>query len=360
MDDRARRATYLPLVRTAGWRVRSRTSTEEDRMGSVRWGILGTGTIADALTHAIRAEGGEVVAVSSASPQRAAAFAERHAIARHHSPHHALLEAGEVDVVYVATTNDRHHDDAIACLEAGVPVLLEKPFALSETETSEVLAVAERTGVFLMEAMWMRFQPGLFELERRIADGQIGTPRLLAAHFGIVAEHDPTRRWYDRDQGGGALLDIGVYPLTFAISLLGTPVEAQALGELADTAVDEQLAVAMRHPGGVSAWSASFVADAGVEATVAGSDGSFHLSTPFHEVPRLLRRAGGQIVEEVAIEGAGLGYRPEVREVHRGLAEGVRESPRMPHALSRSVMHWLDVLRHQLGVVYPGDAADSR
>jgi predicted dehydrogenase len=326
----------------------------------VRWGIFGTGIIAEALTHAIRAEGGEVVAVGSAHPGRAAAFADRHAIARHHAPHHALLEAGGVDVVYVATTNDRHRDDAIACLEAGVPVLLEKPFALSEAQAAEILAAAQRTGVFLMEAMWMRFQPGLYELERRIADGQIGTPRLLTAHFGIVAEHDPTRRWFAREQGGGALLDIGVYPLTFAMSLLGTPIEAQAVGQLADTAVDEQLAVAMRHAGGLSSWSASFVADAGVEATVAGSAGSFHLSTPFHEVPRLLRRDGGRVVEEIAVEGAGLGYRPEVREVHRCLAEGLAESPRMPHALSRSVMHWLDVLRRQLGVVYPGDTLPER
>jgi predicted dehydrogenase len=336
-----------------------RDTSEERRVG-VRWGIFGTGDIADALTQAIRAEGGEVVAVSSAHAGRAAAFAERHGIARHHAPHHALLDAGGVDAVYVATTNDRHRDDAIACLEAGVPVLLEKPFALSEAQTRGVLTTAERTGVFLMEAMWMRFQPGLFELERRIAAGQIGTPRLLAAHFGIVAEHDPTRRWFAREQGGGALLDIGVYPLTFAISLLGTPIEAQAVGETADSAVDEQLAVAMRHTGGVSSWSASFVADAGVEATVAGSEGSFHLSTPFHEVPRLLRRQGGQDVEEAAVDGAGLGYRPEVREVHRCLAEGLTESPRMPHALSRTVMHWLDVLRHQLGVVYPGDAPAGR
>jgi predicted dehydrogenase len=324
---------------------------------TVRWGILGTGIIAEALTHAIRAEGGEVVAVSSASAARAASFARTHGIGRHHAPHHELLAAGGIDVAYVATTNDRHREDAIACLDAGVPVLLEKPFALSTAQAEDVVAVARRTGVFLMEAMWMRFQPGMLELERRIAAGEIGELRSVTVDFGVLAEPDPTRRWFDRAQGGGALLDIGVYPLTFALSLLGPATAAAAVGELAPTGVDEQVAVVMRHERGVSAWSASFVADGPVEAAVVGTEGTFKVPRLFHEVPHLTRLVRGGSVEEITIEGAGLGYRPEVREVHRCLAEGLAESPRMPLALSLTVMHWLDHLRDQLGVVYPTEAA---
>jgi predicted dehydrogenase len=325
---------------------------------TARWGILGTGIIAAALTNAIRAEGAEVVAVSSASPERAAAFAHAHGIERHHAPHHELLAAGGIDVAYVATTNDRHRDDAIACLEAGVPVLLEKPFALSRAQAEEVVAVARRTGVFLMEAMWMRFQPGMFELERRIAAGEIGELRSVTSDFGVVAEPDPTRRWFDRAQGGGALLDIGIYPLTFALSLLGPATAATAVGELAPTGVDEQVAVAMQHERGVAAWSASFVADGPVEATVTGTHGSFRVPRVFNEVPHLTRLVHGQAVEELTIEGAGLGYRPEVREVHRCLAAGWAESPRMPLELSLTVMGWLDHLRDQLGVVYPSEGSD--
>jgi predicted dehydrogenase len=324
---------------------------------TVRWGILGTGNIADALTYAIRAEGGEVVAVGSASPARAEAFAVKHGIGRYHAPHHELLAAGEIDAAYVATTNDRHREDAIACLEAGVPVLLEKPFALSTAQAEDVVAVARRTGVFLMEAMWMRFQPGLLELERRIAAGEIGDLRSITVDFGIVAEPDPARRWFDRAQGGGALLDVGVYPLTFALSLLGPATAATAVGELAPTGVDEQVAVAMRHERGVSAWSASFVADGPVEAVVSGSAGSFKVPRVFHEVPHLTRVVRGEPVEEIAIDGADLGYRPEVREVHRCLAGGLAESPRMPLELSLTVMRWLDHLRDQLGVVYPTEPA---
>ncbi len=324
---------------------------------TVRWGILGTGTIAEALTHAIRAEGGEVVAVGSASPTRAETFARNHDIGRSHAPHHELLAAGGFDVVYVATTNDRHRDDAIACLEAGVPVLLEKPFALSTAQAEEVVGVARRTGVFLMEAMWMRFQPGMLELERRIPAGEIGELRSVTIDFGIVAEPDPTRRWFDRAQGGGALLDIGVYPLTFALSLLGPATTGVAVGDLAPTGVDEQVAVAMRHERGVAAWTASFVADGPVEAFLAGTEGSFHIPRVFHEVPHLTRLVRGEPVEQIAIDGAGLGYRPEVREVHRCLADGLAESPRMPLDLSLTVMRWLDHLRDQVGVVYSTEAA---
>jgi predicted dehydrogenase len=324
---------------------------------TVRWGILGTGNIAEALTHAIRAEGGEVVAVGSASPARAESFARTHHIARSHAPHHELLAAGGIDVAYVATTNDRHRDDAIACLEAGVPVLLEKPFTLSTVQAEEVVAVARRTRVFLMEAMWMRFQPGMLELERRIAAGEIGELRSVTVDFGILAEPDPTRRWFDRAQGGGALLDIGVYPLTFALSLLGPATSGVAVGELAPTGVDEQVAVAMCHERGVSAWSASFVVDGPVEAVVAGTTGNFKVPRVFNEVPHLTRVVRGETVEQIAIEGADLGYRPEVREVHRCLADGVSESPRMPLELSLTVMRWLDHLRDQLGVVYPTEPA---
>jgi predicted dehydrogenase len=324
---------------------------------TIRWGILGTGGIAEALVHAIRAEDGEVSAVASADAARAEAFAAAHAIPRHHAPHHALLEHDDLDVVYVATTNERHHTDAIACLEAGVPVLLEKPFALSQAQGDEIVAVARRSGTFLMEAMWMRFQPGMLELERQIELGRIGPPRMVTADFGIAAPSDPDRRWFDLSQGGGALLDVGIYPLTFAVSILGEPREVSAMAEFADTGVDAQLAATMRHANGaLSSWSCSFVADTGVEATVGGPEGSIRVHSPFNAVPKLTLRRVGQDAEDLPFEGASLGYRPEVREVHRCLAEGLRESPRMPHALTGTLLGVMDELRRQIGLVYPSHA----
>jgi predicted dehydrogenase len=313
-----------------------------------RWAIMGTGGIAAAFVPAIVAEGGSVVAVGSGDADRAASFARTHGIPRHHDNHHDVLEGDDVDVVYVATTNERHHLDAMACVDAGVPVLVEKPFALDLARVERVLDAADEHSVFVMEAMWMRLQPGFVAVEERIAAGAIGPPALLTAHFGITREVDPSRRWFAPDLGGGALLDIGIYPLTLAIALLGEPVEARALGTLANTGVDAQLAVSMRHPQALSAWSCSFVSDHGVEATVSGPDGSLSLHHPFMNAPRVTHRVDGAVVEDLKVQGADLGYRFEVREVHRCLAEGLVQSPTVTWADTRRVQRWLDALRAQV------------
>ncbi|MCC5947310.1 MAG: Gfo/Idh/MocA family oxidoreductase [Nitriliruptoraceae bacterium] len=317
------------------------------------WGIMGTGGIAVALLEAIRAEGDEVVAVSSASTERAAAFAMQHAVARSYGTHHELTTDPQVEVVYVATTNETHHLDVRACIDAGLPVLAEKPFALDLPRSQDVLAAARDAGVFVMEAMWMRVQPGFLDLHRRIAEGEIGRPRLVMADFGFPADTDTTRRWYDLAQGGGALLDVGIYPLTLITSVLGAPREVRAVGELASTGVDEQVAVAMRHETGVSSWTCSFVADSGVEATVAGDRGSLRLRGPLHHSPGVTRRRGAEQLEHATVDGHELGYRHEVREVQRCLDAEAIASPAIPHAATLEVMAILDEIRGQLGVHFP-------
>lgn len=314
---------------------------------------MGTGGMARVLLHAIREEGGEVTAVSSASRERADRFASEHGIPRAHGHHHALAEDPDVDVVYVATTNDRHHGDALACIAAGRPVLLEKPFCLDLPQAREVVDRARTDGVFVMEAMWMRFQPAFLEVERRIADGQIGQPQLVQADLGFHAESDPTGRLFTARLGGGSLLDVGVYPLTLAISLLGVPTTASAVARLNDEGVDTQVSAAMQHDHGTSTWSCSLVTDSGMEATVGGTEGSLRLEAPFHLGPRITRRHHGAVVEEFTVPEAELMYRFEVREVHRCLDQGTTESRRMPLDLTLTVMGCMDDLRHQIGVAYP-------
>jgi predicted dehydrogenase len=314
---------------------------------------MGTGGIAVALHGAITAEGGTVVAVSSGSAERAADFAAAHGIARHYGRHHDLTSDPDVEVVYVATTNERHHLDVRACIEAGLPVLAEKPFALDLPRTQELLELAAERGVFVMEAMWMKLQPGFIDLQRRIAAGEIGPPRLVQADFGIAANAETGRRWFSRELGGGALLDVGIYPLTFAIAVLGPPTRIAAVGELAATGVDAQVAVAMQHDTGVSSWSCSLVADTGIEATVAGPDGSLRLRSEMHHSPGVSRRRGPDTLEVGDAEGHDLGHRWEVREVERCLDEGQHESSFIPHAATLEVMTALDEIRRQVGVTYP-------
>lgn len=318
-----------------------------------RWGIMGTGRMAVALVDAIRAEGGEVVAVSSASTDRAKQFAVDHGIARPYGQHHDLVADDDLDVVYIGTTNDRHHADLLACIEAGHPVLAEKPFTLNLRQAEEVVAAARAAGVFVMEAMWMRFQPAFMEVERRVAAGQIGQPRLVQADFGFPAA-DPTGRLFTAALGGGSLVDVGVYPLTLACSFLGAPVEGQALAELhPDSGVDLQVSAAMRHERGLASWSSSLVSDTGVEATVAGTEGALRLEAPFHHSARITHRRGGQVVEEFNVPNAELMYRFEVREVETCLDQGLTESPRMPFDFTLMIMNWMDQLRDQIGVTYP-------
>jgi predicted dehydrogenase len=191
-----------------------------------------------------------------------------------------------------------------------------------------------------MEAMWMRFQPAFLEVERRVAAGQIGEPVLAQADFGIAAHADPARRWFARAQGGGALLDVGIYPLTFVRSILGDPTEARALGELAATGVDASVSVAMRHGGEAVVLVVLVRGRHGVEATVAGPEGSIRVHGPFHSAGTADVAPPGRGRRGARLEDAHLGYRLEVAEVHRcldGGRDGVAAHAARPHAVDDAV-----------------------
>ncbi|MFO7778894.1 MAG: Gfo/Idh/MocA family oxidoreductase [Nitriliruptoraceae bacterium] len=318
-----------------------------------RWGIMGTGIIADAFAAAIRAEGGTIVAVSSATPARAERFAVDHGIGMAVSPHAALLEHDDLEVVYIATTNERHHLDAHACLAAGIPALVEKPFALDAETARTVLETAARSKVFIAEAMWMRLQPAITRLHAALAAGTIGAPAAFHASIGVLLDLDPTRRWRSAELGGGALLDLGVYPATLAHDLLGPVTAVRATGQLADTGVDVSAAVLADHERGTATWRCSFTEASGVWATVAGPEGSIWIGEPFHHAPSLSLRPRDQAPRELPIEGHELGYRYEVREVHRCLETGALESPALRHSDTVAVLEVLDEVGAQLGVRRP-------
>ncbi|MFO7548643.1 MAG: Gfo/Idh/MocA family oxidoreductase [Acidimicrobiia bacterium] len=313
----------------------------------MRWGIVGTGGIAAAMAATIRqVEGGVVNAVASRSPERSARFAAAHGIRYRFESAGELAVCDDVDVVYVASSHSHHLADATASLEAGTPVLCEKPLTVSLTEAETLVATARRTGVFLMEAMWMRFQPFWDRLTEWIDSGRIGPLRHIAADFGINADPDPGRRWFDPAQGGGALLDVGIYPVTLACLLAGVPDEVRALQVAADTGVDAQTGMVLRHPGGVlSVLGCSFVADTGIEATLSGPDGRIRLDAPFHQSGRLSHRVGGDQIEEIDVSYRGSGYRWEVEEVHRCLSLGLSESPRHPLDATLGIMRVLERAR---------------
>ncbi len=311
----------------------------------LQWGIIGTGGIAAEFADAIVEHGSTLTNVASRSAERAAAFVERQRVDARSGTVESLVD-DRPDVVYIGSSHHNHLEDALACLDAGIPVLCEKPLTPDLTSTDRMIEAARANEVFLMEAMWMRFQPAWMLLESMVADGRIGPIRTIHADFGIVANHDPERRWFDPAQAGGSLLDVGIYPVTFAQLLAGPPVELHATSTLTDTGVDAQYAITMKHENDVlSLLGSSFVSDTNLTATVSGPGGRLHLASPFHHSSRVEHWNRGELTEFWEVDYDGSGYTFEVAEVERCLAAGLTESPRHPLADTRSVMATLDALR---------------
>ena len=311
----------------------------------LHWGIIGTGGIASAFADAIAEHGSTLANVASRSAERAAGFVERRRIDARPGTVDGLID-DRPDVVYIGSSNHNHLDDALACLEAGIPVLCEKPLTPDLATTDRMIEAAHTSGVFLMEAMWMRFQPAWMLLESMIADGRIGPIRTIHADFGIVANDDPERRWFDPAQAGGSLLDVGIYPVTFAQLLAGPPLEVHATRTLTHTGVDAQYAIAMKHDDDVlSLVGSSFVSDTNLTATVSGPLGRLHVTSPFHHSSRVEHWRSGELAGSWEVEYEGSGYAFEVAEVELCIAAGLTESPRHPLADTRAVMATLDALR---------------
>jgi len=322
---------------------------------TVRWGIAGTGIIAAAfVAAAAEVEDAEIVAVSSGSAERAAAFATRHGIATAVPGHLDLAAMGGLDALYVATTNDLHPDVSIAALRRGIAVLCEKPVALDAASARAMVAASRDAGVFFMEAMWMVFQPSFLLLRRLLEEGTIGEPGHISADFGFVERRGPGRRWLEPRQGGGSLLDVGIYPVTLARAVLGPVATVDATGVIGPTGVDLQVAMALGHAGGgTSSLASSLMADMGVAATVSGGEGHITLHSPFHHSPRVTVHRGDDLVAEHDTSYPGSGYRWEIEEVHRCLAAGRIESEVVPHAATIEVMDVLDRVRERIGLEYP-------
>lgn len=322
----------------------------------IRWGIIGTGKIAKRFAEGLRRlPEAELWAVGSRSGETAEAFGAAYGVARRYAGYEAVAADPAVDVVYVATPHVYHREHSLLALRHGKAVLCEKPFALNAREAEEVVAFARARGLFVMEAMWMRFVPVMDELSRLLAERAIGDVRLLTADFGFRADVGPGHRLLDPALGGGALLDLGVYPVSLASMLWGAPQRLGGLAQLAPTGVDEQAAVVLDYGGPMAVLYAGIAVDSPVEALLMGTGGSLRLHRRFHHASRLtLSRPGREDeVFERPVEGNGLHY--QAAEVMRCLREGRPESDRMPLDETVSILRTLDALRAQWGVRYPGE-----
>jgi predicted dehydrogenase len=314
---------------------------------TVRWGIAGTGGIAARFVEALRqTPEAELVAVGSRTDRRAQAFGDEWDIARRHGDYDDLARDEDVDVVYIATPQSRHADDACRYLDAGKHVLCEKPMAMTEAEVLRMSASAALAERFLMEAIWSRFLPAYTTLWELLLQGRIGEPELVEADFGFRMPIDAAHRLFDPARGGGALLDLGIYPLQLASWVLGPPDDVAAVGE---TDVDETVAATLHHPGGrLAVVKASIRVNLTCTARIVGSEGSIELPAFMHCPDSLTFRDAFNQAEVIPtpIEGEGLRY--QVDEVHRCIAEGLPESPVMTLAESARLAATMDTIRDQI------------
>ena len=323
----------------------------------IRWGILATGGIAATFTEDLQTlDDAEVMAVGSRTLDSARAFADRYGIPRAHGSWAELAADPDVDIVYVATPHSAHHAAAALCLDAGKAVLCEKPLTLDAAQSEDLCRRAEAAGVFFMEAMWTRCVPAILKMVEMVRAGVIGEPRLVTADFSVSFRGGPEHRMRNPALGGGALLDLGVYPLALSQLVLGTPSVVQGLATLTPEGVDETTAVTLLHPGGaVSALTCSIAADGTWSATVAGPEGRIELGSQFTSPVGFTVFRGGEAVQRIEAPFLAQGMVHEAIEAQRCLREGLQQSPLAPWSESLAVMRTMDVVRAQIGVHYPTD-----
>jgi predicted dehydrogenase len=327
----------------------------------VRWGILATGGIAAAFTaNLVDLPDAEVVAVASRSQASADAFAERFGIPRAYGDWAALAGDPDIDVVYVATPHSAHRAAAGLCLEAGRNVLCEKSFTLNAREAEELVALARGRGSFLMEAMWMYCNPLVRRLKALVDDGAIGEVRHVQADFGLAGPFPPSHRLRDPEQGGGALLDLGVYPVSFAHLLLGEPSDVAARAMLSAERVDLQTGALLSwDSGALASVHCSIVGGTATSASVTGSLGRIDVPYGFFFPDHFVLHRDGRDPEEFRVDpadGPRNSLKHEAAEVMRALRAGETESPLVPLDGSLAVMRTLDAIRDRIGVRYPGEA----
>jgi predicted dehydrogenase len=323
----------------------------------LRWGILATGGIAHAFTNDLKLNGFTVQAVGSRSQGAADAFAEEFDIPNRHSSYEALVADPEVDVIYVSTPHPLHAANARLVLEAGKHVLVEKPFTVNAREAQELATLANERGLLVLEAMWTRYLPHMARIREIIADGTLGEVRTLIADHTQKLSDDPQHRINALELGGGALLDLGIYPVSFSWDLFGAPRTIQSTATFKGTGADAQVANLFGYDGGrvASILSASDTLGpntAAVLGTLARIeiDRVWYTPTSFRVVA-----ADGTIVEEYHSEVTGRGMHFQAEAVERLVAEGNLRGDLLTIDESVAIMGTLDAIREQIGLRYPGE-----
>lgn len=324
---------------------------------SIRWGILGTGDIARQMAQDLRHVPDAVLhAVASRDEARAAAFGERHGIPVRCGSYEALLEDGDIDVVYIATPHTRHCEDALASLRAGKAVLCEKPLAMNRAEVLAMQGAARENKCFLMEAMWTAFFPAMRAVRQLIEEGAIGRPLQVHADFSYKSSAAPESRIFNPALGGGALLDIGIYTVAFADLVFKTlPTQIETSWTRGAMGTDTSSVSVLEYPGDRRAvLSSSLAWDAPQEGLIVGEDGYIRIPHRFSQPDGFSLHRNDEVITRT-YPRTGYGYHLEAREVVRCVQAGERESAVASWAASLRVIEILDRIRNAWGLEYEAD-----
>ncbi len=323
----------------------------------MKWGIIATGSIAGAFAYSLQeCEGAEIAAVASRSLDSAQRFAHERGAARAYGSYSELFADPDVEVVYIATPHHLHHSVTLEALRAGKHVVCEKPLALNARQAEEMAATARDAGLLLLEAVWMRFIPAIETLRSWIAEGRIGEVRVIDAAFSFELPFDPEHRLFNPELGGGSLLDVGIYPLSFTTMLLGFPDRIQTSAVLGETGVDEAVTYSLQYESGAQAQLYSGIRlRRPVEATIYGSEGSIHVPHMFLRSDRLVLQSGDgdPVVHEIPYRANG--YIHEIEAVQDALRDGRLDLAQQTLDESLQMMRLMDQLRAEWGLVYPGE-----
>lgn len=330
-------------------------------MQEIRWGIIGCGGIAATFATSLQAlDNGTLLAGASRTKGRAEAFTAKYGVERCYADYESLVADTDIDAVYVATTHNSHFENVKLCLEHGKHVLCEKPFTVNATQARQLIALAREKKLFLMEALWTRFLPSIRKLQQLLSDGAIGEVQTVYANFCLGKQVAPEHRLRNIDLAGGALLDLGIYPISMAdIVFERKPVRIMSSAAMDSvTGVDEHSYYLFEYEGGQTAvLSASYSQAAPGDALVCGTMGYIRLPR-FHGAEALHIHKTGEEPEALEFPyGEGENFKYEIAHAMECIAAGKTESDIMPPSKTLEIMEIMDTLRAQWSLAYPGEQA---
>jgi predicted dehydrogenase len=323
---------------------------------TTNWGIIGPGRIAHKFAQGIASiPDAKLFAVASRSKERARSFANEYGAPHYYEGYEKMVQNPGVDIIYIATPHTFHYENTLMCLENGIPVLCEKPFTITREQLQILVNTARKRKVFLMEAIWTRFLPTIKKIIEINESGKLGKIKAIYADFGFKAPLDYSGRLYNLELGGGALLDIGIYPVFLSLLLLGKPEEIKSMAIISETGADESCSILFKYScGAMAGLNCTITAETPIEAVIVFEKGRIKINRGWFAPSSLTLFSDKEKKKEVAFKYDGNGYHFEAIEAMKCLKAGLTECPELPLDFSLDLMGLLDEIRGQCGIRYPG------